>query len=113
MESIASLISDHFVPHWPFFFMAMALGTIVQFFKKVVWTPRAAENRLWKFGYQTMGMHAPLLGALAGFIGFPASPGVDTVHGRILYHFVAGIISAWVVAGFRHFMKSRGIEIEE
>lgn len=110
---IASVLTEHVLPHWPLIFMALVLGTITQFTKRVIFEPRKADGKLWKFGYVTMGAHAPLMGAIAGLVGFPVSPGVDGVLGRVLYHIVSGILAAWVVAGFKHFMKSRGIEIEQ
>lgn len=94
--------------------MSMALGLIIQFSKKHVWTAeRAATGGLWKWMYITMGVHAPLLGFIAGLIGFPVSPGVHGMLGAALYHFVAGAISAWTVAAFKHFVKSYGINIDE
>lgn len=103
-------IQEYFLPHWPFFFMSFALGFLVQFAKKKVWTKeRAAKNGFFKFMNGSLGIHAPIIGAIAGLCGFPVSPGVEGPLARALYHFVAGIISAWVVAAFKKFMKSRGI----
>jgi len=31
----------------------------------------------------------------------------------VLYYAGAGLISAWAVAGWKHFMKSRGIELPD
>lgn len=102
------------VPHWPFLFMSFALGTVGQFFKTKVWTlDRALTGKFWAFMHQTIGIHAPVAGALAGAIGMPASPGVEGPLARALYHFVAGAMAAWTVAAFKHFMKSRGIVLAE
>ena len=115
MGDIFDLIEKYVLPHWPFIFMSFALGTVGQFFKKKVWTLERAihDGKFWAFMHHTLGIHAPLMGALIGVIGMPASPGVDTPLARALYFFVAGAMASWTVAAFKHFMKSRGIVLAE
>lgn len=113
---LSSLFADYVLPHWPFVFMSFALGTIGQFFKKKVWTLERALKRgkFWAFMHHSLGIHAPVMGAIAGAVGMPASPGVDdTPLARALYFFVAGAMAAWTVTAWKHFMKSRGIVLAE
>jgi hypothetical protein len=95
--------------------MSFALGTVGQFFKKNVWTlERAVKGgKFWAFMHHSLGIHAPVCGAIAGGLGMPASPGVNGPLAHALYHFVAGAMAAWTVAAFKHFMKSRGIVLAE
>lgn len=114
MESYFQLLQQYVLPHWAFLFMSFALGIVGQFFKRKVWTlERAKKGAFWAFMHQTLGLHAPVTGALAGVIGMPASPGVDGPLARALYFFVAGAIAAWTVAAFKHFMQARGIVLAE
>jgi putative flippase GtrA len=115
MDDVFSALVQYAVPHWPFVFMSFALGTVGQFFKKKVWTfERAVRGgEFWAIMHHTLGIHAPVVGALAGALGMPASPGVEGPLARALYHFVAGAMAAWTVAAFKHFMKSRGIVLAE
>lgn len=114
-ESIFQPLQQYVLPHWPFLFMSFSLGIMGQFFKKKVWTLDRAVQKggLWAIMHHTLGIHAPVLGAIAGAIGMPASPGVDTWLARALYFFVAGAMAAWTVAAFKHWMKSRGIVLAE
>jgi len=113
-ESIFQPLQQYVLPHWPFLFMSFALGTVGQFFKTKVWTiDRALTGKFWAFMHQTIGIHAPVVGALAGAVGMPASPGVEGPLARALYHFVAGAMAAWTVAAFKHFMRARGIVLAE
>lgn len=112
--SVFEPLQQYVLPHWPFLFMSFALGTVGQFFKKKVWTvDRAKTGKFWALMHQTIGIHAPVMGALVGALGAPASPGVKGPLARALYHFVAGAMAAWTVAAFKHFMKSRGIVLAE
>lgn len=115
MDDVLDGIQKYVLPHWPFLFMSFALGTVGQFFKKKVWTLERAlkGGKFWAFMHHSLGIHAPVIGAIAGAIGMPASPGVEGPLARALYHFVAGAMAAWTVAAFRHFMKSRGIVLAE
>lgn len=113
LESVFGVVREYLLPHWAFFFMSFALGTIGQFFKKKVWTAaNASRGRFWKFMHATLGIHAPVAGFIAGIAGFPVSPGVDGFLARGLYHFVAGAMAAYVVAAWKHFLKSRGIDFD-
>lgn len=114
-ESIFQPLQQYVLPHWPFLFMSFALGTIGQFFKKKVWTIERAKKKggAWAVMHQTLGIHAPVIGALAGVFGAPVSPGVTGLLGRALYHFVAGAMASWTVAAFKHFMASRGIVLAD
>ena len=112
-ESIFEPLQRYVLPHWPFLFMSFALGIVGQFFKLKVWTlERAKKGGFWAFMQHTLGLHAPVVGALAGALGAPVSPGVEGPLARALYHFVAGAMAAWVVAAFKHWMRSRGIVLE-
>ena len=108
-------LQTYVLPHWPFALMSLSLGAIGQVFKKHIWTfDRAVRKKgVYKFMYTTMGLHAPMLGALLGLLGAPVSPGVDGWAARTLYHFGAGATAAWTVAAFKHFMRSRGIILAE
>jgi hypothetical protein len=115
-ESIFQPLQQYVLPHWPFVFMSFALGIVGQFFKTKVWTlDRAVKNGgFWAFMHSSLGLHAPVVGAIAGVLGMPMSPGIDdTWLARALYHFVAGAMAAWTFAAFKHFMKSRGIVLAE
>jgi hypothetical protein len=114
-DGVFDMLQKYVLPHWPFVFMSFALGTIGQFFKKQVWTLDRAikDGKFWAFMHSTLGIHAPVVGALAGALGMPASPGVNGWLARALYHFVAGAMAAWTVAAFKHFMASRGIVLAE
>lgn len=114
-ESIFQPLQEYVLPHWPFLFMSFALGTLGQYFKKKVWTLDNALKKggAWAVMHHTLGLHAPVAGAVVGAIGMPASPGVDGWLARALYHFVAGAMAAWTVAAFKHFMKSRGIVLAD
>lgn len=112
-ESIFQLLQRYVLPHWPFLFMSFALGIVGQFFKRKVWTlERAKKGGVWGIMRMTLGLHAPVVGALAGLLGAPVSPGVEGPLARALYHFVAGAMASWTVAAFKHFMKTRGIVLE-
>lgn len=115
MDDALDVIQKYVLPHWPFLFMSFALGTVGQFFKKRVWTLERAlkGGKFWALMHQTIGIHAPVVGAIAGTIGMPASPGVEGPLARALYFFVAGAMAAWTVAAFKHFMQSRGIVLSE
>ena len=114
-ESIFQPLQEYVLPHWPFVFMSFALGIVGQFFKRKVWTLDRAVQKggFWAFMHHSLGLHAPLVGALAGALGMPASPGVEGPLSRALYHFVSGAMAAWTGAAFKHFMKSRGIVLAE
>lgn len=115
-ESIFQALQQYVLPHWPFVFMSFALGVVGQFFKTKVWTLDRAVQKggVWALMHHSLGIHAPVMGALAGALGAPVSPGIaDTWLARALYHFVAGAMAAWTVAAFKHFMKSRGIVLAE
>lgn len=113
-ESIFQPLQQYVLPHWPFLFMSFSLGIVGQFFKLKVWTlERAKRGGFWAAMHMTLGLHAPVVGALAGALGAPVSPGVDGPLARALYHFVAGAMAAWTVAAFKHLMKSRGIVLAE
>jgi hypothetical protein len=112
---LESILQAHVLPHWPLAFMSFALGVVGQFFKKRVWTLDRAVKRgkFWAFMHETLGLHAPMMGALLGALGVPASPGVDGPVACALYHFVSGAMAGWTVAAFKHFMTSRGIVLAE
>jgi hypothetical protein len=114
-ESIFQPLQQYVLPHWPFLFMSFSLGIIGQFFKRKVWTMERAKKKggIWAIMHQTLGIHAPILGACAGALGAPVSPGVVGPIARALYHFVAGAMASWTVAAFKHFMTSRGIVIAD
>jgi hypothetical protein len=114
-DSVLGTLQTYVLPHWPFVFMSFALGTVGQFFKTKVWTLENAVRggKFMTLMHTTLGIHAPLAGALAGALGAPASPGVNTWLARALYHFVAGAMAAWTVAAWKHFMLSRGIVLAE
>lgn len=113
-ESIFQPLQQYVLPHWPFLFMSFALGITGQFFKRKVWTMERAKKKggMWALMHQTLGIHAPIIGACAGALGAPVSPGVIGPIARALYHFVAGAMASWTVAAVKHFMKSRGIVLE-
>lgn len=108
-------LQTYVLPHWPFVIMSLSLGAIGQVFKKHIWTFERAKRKqgIYKFMYTTMGLHAPMLGAVLGLLGAPVSPGISGWAGRMLYHFGAGASAAWTVAAFKHFMRSRGIIVAE
>jgi hypothetical protein len=114
-ESVFGILQQYVLPHWPFVFMSFALGIVGQFFKKKVWTLDRAVKKggVWALMHQTLGIHAPIAGAIAGLLGAPVSPGVEGPIARALYHFVSGAMAAWTVAAFKHFMQSRGIVLAE
>ena len=113
-EGLLGTLQTYVLPHWPFVIMSFALGTMGQFFKKKVWTfERAKTSTFWRVMYTTLGIHAPLTGALLGALGAPASPGMDTWLERALYHFGSGAMASWTFAAWAHFMRSRGIVLAE
>lgn len=114
MQDTLNLIQEYVLPHWPFVFMSFGLGMVGQFMKTKVWTWNRARRHggFWRVMHDTMGLHAPLAGFVAGLIGFPVSPGVEGALAGGLYHFVAGAMAAWTVAAWKHFMQSRGIVLE-
>lgn len=114
VEETLGLIREYGLPHWPFFFMSFALGIVGQFMKKRVWSwERAQRGGFWEFMHASMGIHAPLAGFIAGIIGFPVSPGIEGALAKGLYHFVAGAMSSYTVAAWKHFMKTKGVLLEE
>lgn len=110
MEDTLAAIQQYVMPHWPFFFMSFALGTVGQFMKKKVWTEaRARRGGFWAFMHGSLGLHAPVAGFILGLVGFPVSPGISGAPARGLYHFVAGAMASYTVAAWKHFLNTRGI----
>lgn len=121
MDDLFQLIKDGLAAHWPFLVMSMILGTLGQIFKVRVWTlENAMKSRFVWWVRAFLPLHAPVIGALTGLAGWillkgdvPASPGVDKIGWVVLYYAGAGIASAWVFNGVKHFAESRGLDIPD
>lgn len=116
-------VKDLILAHWSLLVVAIVLGIIGNFTKSHIWTKeRALHGRpkwLWWWGRASLSIHAPLFGGLIGIIlilvygpDVPAGPNVDTNAEIFFYYTFSGVLSSYVYSGFKHFMKSRGIELE-
>jgi len=121
MEEIINFIKEGIRDHWPFFVMAMILGTAGQVFKTRVWTiERARSSRVFWWIRAFLPFHAPIAGGLIGLVlgaifgeGAPASPGVTGLGMVMMYYAGAGVVSSWIFNGAKYFAESRGLPIPE
>lgn len=117
-------MKDLIFAHWSLLVVALVLGITGNFFKTQVWTKERATlgkpKWLWWWGRASLPLHAPLIGFLVGTVLIvilgdktPVGPGVNTAAEICLYYTGSGVLSAWAYAILKHFMKSRGIVIED
>lgn len=111
-------IQTYVLPHWAFLTAAFILAGVGQVMKTSFWTKAlAAKSRFRWYMRATLPLHAPAGGAaiaiLSHLVGadLPVSPGVEGVASAALYYAGAGAASSWVYVAFKHFAKSRGIEL--
>jgi hypothetical protein len=96
------------LPHWPFPFMALVIGLFGQVAKDAIWTKeRATTSPFYLIMRGTLPVHGVIVGCIAGFIGFPVSPGVEWWQGAVLYHGCAGVASTVAYDFFKHWAKSK------
>lgn len=113
LSSIPKLALDH----WIFFVVSFVLGMAGQVFKGRVWTKANAEkSRVFYWIRALLPLHAPVVGTLLGIVlviiwgkDAPVGPGITGTGQIVIYYMAAGGFSAWVVGGWQHFMKERGI----
>jgi hypothetical protein len=120
--SIAEFVKTYLIDHWPFVFVAFLLGTIGHVFKTKCWTVAyAKKSRVGFYGRATLPLHAPAAGALFGVIMWlvmkeesVVGPGIAAKAGSIvLYYTGSGTLSAWLFSAWKHFVKSRGIDLPD
>ena len=59
-----------------------------------------------------MPLHPVLAGVGMGLVpGVPVSVDAASVAARCLYFAAAGVMSAWVYGGIKHFLVARGVKI--
>lgn len=113
LSSIPRLVLEH----WVFLVLSLAFGIFLNVFKTHVWTwEKAQTNRFYHWVRVFLPMHGPALGFVVGVAvvlvmgeNAPAGPGIVGRGYVVVYYSAAGLLSAWVVSLFKHFMQSRGI----